>query len=210
MIAEAEILKAKKPKLYSLEEYFKLEEKALHKSEFRNGKIINMPGGTLAHNIIKVNITSRLFVALIENEDYYVFDSDQKIFIPVHMHNVYADASVVSGEPKMYQNSNQAIINPTLIVEVLSNSTGNYDRGEKFRKYQTLSSFKEYVLVDQDAPIVDVLCKIEDRNWQLKTYIGLDDVVELKSIGVNLNMSDIFKKVKNLKNPQTTLDFEGE
>lgn len=206
---EIKTLAKKKQQLYSLEAYFQLEEKAAYKSEFRNGKIKPISGGTIAHNRIKGRIYFLLCQFIDANDlDIEAFDSDQKTYISAYANNVYPDISVVIGAPQMYQKGNQAITNPALIIEVISNSTGNYDRSEKFRKYQTLSSFQEYVLVDQYTPVIDVFYKKGERDWQLKTYIGLDDVIQLHSINATLKMSDIYKKVKNLQDPQSTLNFD--
>jgi Uma2 family endonuclease len=204
----AEILVESKQRLYTIEEYFELEEKADYKSEFRNGKIVKMSGGTLSHNRIKITISSLLFMLALQMRTFETFDSDQKIYLPQFNHGVYADAAVVIGEPEMYKDGNQAILNPTLVIEVLSNSTSNYDRSAKFRKYQSLDSFKEYVLIDQEMPVIDVLYKEGERDWRMKTYIGLEDEIYLKSIDVMLKMSDIYQKIKDLKDPQTALEFE--
>ena len=198
----------KKETLYTLEKYFELEEKANYKSEFRNGKIVSrnigMAGGTLNHSKIMTNITVNLVNTVADNYD--VFNSELAIYIPKYNHAVYPDVCVVEGEPEMYQNRNRAILNPILIVEVASDSTDKYDRTNKFRKYKSLPSFKEYVLVDQDTPVVDVFFK-DKLGWRMKTYVGLDEMVHLQSIGLELKMAAIYKKVKGLIDPQAILDL---
>lgn len=203
----AEVLEHKKQRLYTIEEYFEMEEMAAFKSEFRNGKIIPMPGGTLSHNRIKVNIVKLL--GNLENDIFEILDSDQRVFLSRYKQSVYPDALAVLGEPKMHKNG-LAITNPTLVIEVLSNSTTNYDRGAKFRKYQSLESFQEYVLIDQEMPIIDVLYKEGERDWRMRTYIGLDDEVHFQSINVTLKMADIYQKIKDLKDPQAALEFNPE
>jgi len=208
-IMAADMLEKVKKKTYTLEEYFELEEKAVYKSEFQNGKIIPMPGGTINHNRIKIKISTRLSI-IVEKEglDWEVFDSDQKIFLPAINQSVYSDTCVVSGKLETYKSGNQAILNPVLIFEVASDSTSGYDRKGKFRKYNTLPSFREYVLVDQEPPVVDVLYKMEEGDWRMKTYIGLEAVIPLESIGVSLKMADIYKNVPDLKDPQSALEFD--
>lgn len=197
-------------RIYSSEEYFRLEEQAPFKSEFRNGKIYPMSGGTIEHNDISGNIylLLRLIAKTLETT-HRIFNSDQKIFIPAYNHGVYTDTCVVKGLPSRYEGETTAITNPMIVFEVLSNSTANYDRSAKFRKYQTLASFQEYVLIDQSMPIVDVLYKSE-KGWLMNTYIGLDTKVPLETLGVELAMTDIYENVNDLKNPQVSLDFPQE
>lgn len=136
-----------------------------------------------------------------------VLDSDLKIYIPAYNRSVYPDTCVATEKPALYNNNPHAITNPTLIVEVTSKSTGDYDRRGKFRMYQSLPSFTEYVLVDQNTPVIDVFYKIAENKWQMTSYVGLDKVVMLESLGITLNMADIYKKVTNLKDPQLAIDF---
>ncbi len=195
-------------KTYTLTTYFELEEKAPFKSEFANGKIIPMSGGSIPHNRIKSLIHFYLWLQVMTAKlDAEVFDSDQKIFIPSYNRNVYSDACIVEGAIEKYQEGNQAITNPTVVVEVLSKSTGYYDRGAKFIKYKTIPSFKEYILVNQDMPIVDVFFKKGENDWQLKTYIGLDQTVQLQSLNIQFSLADIYKNVDNLKDPQIAIEF---
>ncbi len=207
----SEVFAKSKKKIYTLEEYFEHEEKAVSKSEFQNGKIVPMAGGTLNHNRIKGDIFFEIKMSIRNNQiNCEVFDSDQKIYIPSVNHGVYSDTCVVCGKVETYRGGNQAILNPTLIVEVASDSTSGYDRTQKFRKYKSIPAFKEYVLVDQETPIVDVLFKMDSGDWRMKTYMGLEGEITLESIDVNLKMKDIYKNVPDLKDPQTVLEFDPE
>jgi Uma2 family endonuclease len=98
-----------------------------------------------------------------------------------------------------------AITNPSILFDVLSDSTGSYDRGEKFRKYKHLSSFREYILIEQDQPAIDVL--YENEIWEMHSFIGLDDVLILRSINVRIPLSDIYEDAKNLVLPQHKIDL---
>ncbi|NJN78155.1 MAG: Uma2 family endonuclease [Saprospiraceae bacterium] len=98
--------------------------------------------------------------------------------------------------------------NPTILFEVLSDSTMGYDRGEKFRKYKHLASFREYVLIEQDQPAIDVLYKNDDGIWEMHAFIGLDDALELRSINVKIPLSDIYEDAKDLVLPQHKIDLE--
>jgi Uma2 family endonuclease len=205
----ADILEKKSVQRYTLEEYFELEEKAAFKSEFRNGKIVKMAGGTYEHGVIHLAISSLLFMISMQRKDLQVFNSDQKIYLPKYNHSVFADTSALIGKREMYKGGNQALLNPMIIFEVLSNSTENYDKRGKFRKYQSIPSFQEYVLIEQEMPIIDVLTKKED-GWLMKTYIGLEEEIYLKSIDVTLKMADIYSKVENLKDPQSVFEFDED
>lgn len=196
-----------KEKLLTVEEYHKQEETATHKSEFINGKLSPMPGGSSNHADIIGNIYMSLRLTLKSlGKNFRVFNSELKIYIEAFKQNVYPDTFVVTEKPQ-YVDNKFSVSNPTLIVEVLSDSTGRYDRGQKFLKYKSLPSFAEYVLIEQDMPMVDVITKKED-NWIIKTYVGLEDTVVLESIGCEIPIADIYKNVEDLENPQGVLDFE--
>lgn len=196
-----------KEKLLTVEEYHKQEETATHKSEFINGKLSPMPGGSSNHADIIGNIYMSLRLTLKSlGKNFRVFNGELKIYIEPFKQNVYPDTFVVTEKPQ-YVDNKFSVSNPTLIVEVLSDSTGRYDRGQKFLKYKSLPSFTEYVLIEQDMPMVDVITKKED-NWIIKTYVGLEDTVVLESIGCEIPMADIYENVEDLENPQGVLEFE--
>lgn len=213
MIAEVALKKTEKQihKKYTLEEYFQLEDKSSVKNEFVNGKIIPMAGGTYNHNSISGTIYGLLFTLFFfSDKQIKAHNSDQKVYITAFNKIAYTDTCVTVGEPNFHQDGNQAITNPTLIVEVASKSTEQKDRTTKFRMYQSLPTFQEYVIVNQDMPIVEVFYKIEENKWQMTSYVGLDKVVKFETIGAELKMADIYKETINLQNPQTFIDFLEE
>ena len=114
---------------------------------------------------------------------------------------VYPDGSVYCGEPKFSKNDKNSLTNPIIIVEVLSDSTWGYDRGEKFWKYKHLPSFKEYVIIEQKVPVVEVSTRQADGAWRTVTTIGLDDSVHLYSIDCSISMKEIYHGVVGLKQP---------
>ena len=198
-------------KVYTLEEYFELEEKALYKSEFINGKISPMAGGTINHNTLCGTIYALLFMLYFNSEEEIsIHNSDQKIYIPDYNRSVYSDSCAIVGKTITYNKGDQAILNPTLIIEVASKSTEKYDRTGKFRLYQTLPSFKEYVLISQTTPVIEVFLKIDENKWQMTSYVGLDKTVAIESLGVTLKMADIYKKITDLKDPQSAIEFPEE
>jgi Uma2 family endonuclease len=168
------------PKKVSLEDYFRLEEKSLHKNEYHDGIIVPMAGAKLRHNLLASKINFELqYFAMLEKLDYKISNSDTKIRIDDYNKVVYPDAVVICANPEFYNNREDTICNPLIIVEVLSPSTKNYDRTTKFEMYRTVPSFKEYVLIHQDRPRVSVWTKQDDTSWILKDYVGVDAIAEL-------------------------------
>jgi Uma2 family endonuclease len=185
-------------RLISFEDYLEAEETATEKHEFHNGHLHTMPGGTDAHNYISGRIITAMNIALDEKEeDYFVYTSDMKVQIIASNKAVYPDATLIQGEPIYYLGRRSVVMNPLLIVEVLSDSTANYDKGDKFDYYRTLESFREYVLVSQDKPKVEVyfLQNPEEKLWKITTYEGLDKVVDLHSIGCQITMKQIYHRI---------------
>lgn len=191
-------------KLYTIEEYFDIIEKSNHKNEFRNGKIVEMPGGSFAHNKIIGNVYAQLDNLL--QDDYDVIHSEQAIYLPKYNHILYADNCIIKGEPQMYQGKKIALLNPLVIIEVASKSTEKYDRFAKFEKYKSIPTFKEYVIIDQEMPIVEVFL-LKNDIWKRSIYIGLDEILKIESVGVEVKMTAIYKKITDLLDPQTMLDL---
>lgn len=175
----------------SIKEYIELEEKSLQKNEFFGGEIYAMAGGKPSHALISNNIAAELRNSL-KGKPCLAYNSDLAI-ATAEDEFVYADASVVCGEIESYSEHPNAAKNPILVVEVLSDSSEKYDRGEKFRKYQQITSLKEYLLIAQDRIRVEVYSKHDNIIfWQYRSYESLDDVIELKSINCNIALSDIY------------------
>lgn len=192
---------------YTKEEYLAFEEASEDKHEYHAGRIIAMAGGTLDHSTISGNVFAALSSILkSRNKPCRPFNSDTKVYVEKSDHYVYPDASVVCGEVETHDVKNDGITNPVLIVEVLSDSTASYDRGAKFRKYCSLASFKEYVLITQDEPIVEVLFRDVDF-WRMTTTVGLDRSVRLNSLDIEIPMSLIYEYIDDLPMPQFGLDF---
>ncbi len=172
-----------KPRLVSLEAYYVAEEKSFEKNEYHNGIIVKMAGGTYNHGSLAVNASTLLNIFVEENDlDFRVNGSDLKIRIEEYNKIVYPDALVISEGPIYFNDRKDTITNPILIVEVLSNSTKNYDKTTKFEMYRTLASFKEYVLIHQDRKHVSVYSKQPDATWILRDYDGDDATATLYHI----------------------------
>lgn len=185
-------------KLYTIEEYLALEEKAETKHEFDNGKIKEMAGAKYNHNKIAAKIIIELGTQFkLKDSNCDVLGSDMKIYIPILDSFVYPDVAVICEKPQFYADREDVLMNPLLIVEVLSESTANYDREEKFEKYTTLPSIREYVLVSQDKPFVEAFYLHDPENelWKISHASKLEATVHLHSVDVTLKLEDIYKQI---------------
>ena len=181
-------------KTYTLDEYRALEEKAEFKSQYSDGEILPMSGGTINHNRIVRNFVSILDTAFRE-KPYEVFMSDLRVWIPQHSKATYPDVMVIAGEPIFNDNRSDEILNPCLIVEVLSKSTEGYDRGDKFLYYRSIAEFKEYLLVSQEEYFIEHYRKTGEGQWLLQEYRGNEKEIALESVNVSLVIKDVYEGV---------------
>ena len=184
---------------YTPEEYLALEEAADQRSEYCDGKIIPMTGGTVDHNQIAGNFYIALSIAL-RNQNYYSYIGDVRLWIPEKRIYTYPDVMVIAGQPKYYSNCRDTVTNPQVLIEVLSESTKAYDRSEKFQAYSTIASFQEYILVDQTKISIEQFSKTGIKQWAFRLYDEEDEVIELTSVPVQIPLTDLYDKV----------DFEAE
>jgi Uma2 family endonuclease len=183
LAALAPKIKSVERRRVSLDAYFRAEEKSLEKNEYHNGIILKMAGGTFNHDSLSMKTGTLMNVFVEENNlDFFINGSDLKIRIEEYDKIVYSDALVICEKPIYFANRKDTIINPILIVEVLSDSTQNFDRTTKFEMYRTLPSFREYVLIHQDRKQVSVWTRQTDGTWNLKDYKGDDAVAILHHI----------------------------
>ena len=182
-------------KRFTPEEYLALERVAEFRNEYHDGAIIPMSGGTLNHTRIGQNLYTVLNVALQSSELFEVYGSDLKLWIPKIRKYFYPDAMVGPVQPAEHGAAQRdAIENPVMIVEVLSISTAGRDRNEKFRSYQHIESLRQYVLISQQRSQVEVF-SLRHGFWVYKNYAGLDETVDLDSIGVTIPMAAIYRRV---------------
>jgi Uma2 family endonuclease len=187
----------RKLKTYTLAEYLRKEAKSVDKHEFINGNIIKMPYAKGPHNIIASNITVALGIAFEkEDKNLILFNSDQKVYFPSLDEGVYADTLAVSERPIYWDEEKLLLINPIVVVEVLSKSTQKYDRNGKFDKYKTLESIREYVLIRQDKCYAEVWYQVEKGLWKETIIENLSDMMPLQSIDIQLSMQRIYKNVE--------------
>lgn len=185
----------------SIAEYLKIESESDFKYEYHDGEVFAMAGGTIAHAFITGYVHGAIDSELEKkNSNCQALNSEAKIYIKAINCFVYPDTTVVCNELEKSKEGN-GICNPTLIVEVLSKSTEGYDRGDKFTKYRKISSLQEYVLIEQDRPKVEVFYKpLNTDLWRILTYEGLENIVRLESIDLDIPMSRIYRKILEQKN----------
>lgn len=180
---------------YSTEEqYLALEETAEYKSEYLDGEIIPITGGSTNHNRIAGNVYIALNFALPEQE-YDVFIGDVRLWIPKVRLYTYPDVMVIFGLPEYRNNRTDTITNPQVIVEVLSKYTKNYDRVDKFTFYKTIPSFREYILIDQTQIKIEQYSKTENKRWLYSEYDEEDTALVFNSFQLEVPLSAIYKKV---------------
>ncbi len=183
-----------KTKYYTPEEYLTLEEAAESKSEYHDGEIIPITGRTTNHNKIIGNFYFQLRLAL-RNKNYEIYINDVRLWIPEWKRYLYPDIMIIEGQP-LYQGENTTtIINPSIIIEVLSNSTKDYDRGDKFKYYRSINSLKEYILIDQYSYYLEQFSKQSENEWLFKTYSGEEQILALSSIDFQIVFSDIYEQI---------------
>lgn len=187
-------IRAKKEKYYTPERYLALEEKAEFRSEYDEGVITAMAGGTINHARITNNIDRSISNKL--RNSCESMTTDVKVQVEGFGKFYYPDVLVICGEPVFYEKRKDTITNPILVVEVLSDKTEAKDRGEKMLAYRALESLHEYVLVSQDKAIVEQYIKNADGNWIHKATIGLKSKVKFESIEVELDLEEIYQRVK--------------
>ncbi|MDZ7954009.1 Uma2 family endonuclease [Nostoc sp. DedQUE09] len=184
-----------KQRYYTPEEYLELEESADYKSEYIDGQIIPMAGGTVNHNQIALNLSTELNFAF-KKQNYRVFMGDIRLWILQKRTYTYPDVMILAGEPEFFNNRKDIILNPQIIVEVLSKSTKGYDREDKFQAYRTISTFQEYLLIDQTQIHVDQFSKTGKKQWTLREYDEEDEAIALVTVPFEISLQDLYNKVK--------------
>lgn len=173
-------------------EYLALERSSEVRHEYADGEVFAMAGGTLEHNLISANLTGELRAAL-KDRACFVCPADMRIRISSARYT-YPDVSVVCGEPAFEDPRRDTLLNPSVVFEVLSDSSESYDRGGKFAQYRTLASLTDYVLVDQREILIEHFSRQPDGTWVLRV-VGAGQRLELPSIGCGIAVEEIYLKV---------------
>ena len=185
---------------FTPEEYLEQERQAKTKSEYFAGQVYAMAGASGAHNIIVANALASLIVGL-RGRPCIVYASDMRVKISLAGLYTYPNVSIVCGEAQFDDNQKDTLLNPTVLIEVLSDSTEAYDRGRKFvyKHYHKLDSLAEYLLIDQDHAAIDRYVRQPDDRWLLTAYRGLDAVTVIDAIVCELPLAEVYDKVEGLE-----------
>ncbi len=183
-----------KKRIYTAEEYLELELAAETRSEYRNGDIIPMTGGTPNHNDISGNLYILLKSAL-KGKDYRIFYADQRLRIPAVNLYTYPDVMVVPKPLELQTGRRDTVVNPCFIAEVLSKSTQNYDRSEKFAAYRTIPTFQEYLLVDQHRVHVEHHVKTAVNQWLFSEYDDPSVILSFNAFEVQIQIADLYENI---------------
>jgi Uma2 family endonuclease len=180
--------------LLTPEEYLAAEREAETRSEYVDGVVYEMTGAHINHIRVVTNLTVELVLQL-RGRPVIVLPTRMKVRMPDSRKFLYPDISIVSGEPQFHDNRKDVIINPVLVIEVLSKSTEAFDRGLKFQAYQQLPSLREYLLVAQDAPSVEQYVRQDDGSWSYRAVAGLGASFTLPSVGCALALAAVYDRV---------------
>lgn len=179
---------------YTPEEYLAQEEVANFHHEYRNGQIIPMTGGSINHNQIAGNVYAFLRFMLRQTA-FKPYIGDLRLWIPHYNQYTYPDILLIQGQPVFQNQRTDTILNPCLIVEVLSKSTKDYDRTDKFRYYRSIPELQEYVLIDQYEVGIEQYTKAKNNSWLFRAYEADTEKIFLPSVNLEITISDIYENV---------------
>jgi len=180
---------------YTIEEYLEMEMEALVKHEYFRGELFAMSGAKLQHNKIAGNLYAILHTRL-KRKERRPYHSDQRIHIEANTLFTYPDISIVCGEEITLNNDDMNVLNPSVIIEILSPSTRNYDRGEKFKLYRDIPTLKEYILIDSETVHIETFRLNSIHRWELEEYNSPGEQLYIKTINEHFSISEIYDGVK--------------
>ncbi|MEO7264024.1 MAG: Uma2 family endonuclease [Ferruginibacter sp.] len=185
-------------KKFTIEQYLEIENAATEKHEYYQGEIFAMSGAKLTHVQITGNIYG-LFKNKLKGKPCQPYNSDLRIHIPPNTLFTYPDISIICGEPETLNNDEYNALNPIAIIEVLSPSTKNYDRGDKFKLYRDIPTLREYILVDSTSISVEQFYFNSQGNWELEEISRLETSLRFRNIEISFEMKEIYEGTKLLK-----------
>jgi Uma2 family endonuclease len=180
---------------FTIEDYLETETGSVQKHEYYNGEIFLMSGTRLDHNVITANLMGLLCPKL-KNSPCQVFGSDLRVYVEANGLFTYPDLSIVCGEPVTRENDEFNLMNPSGIIEVSSPSTKEYDRGDKFKLYQELSTLREYVLIDSKSVLVEQFVKNANGEWILQRYNEPEEFLQIETVGISLSLKEIYDRTQ--------------
>ncbi|MEP6952321.1 MAG: Uma2 family endonuclease [Ginsengibacter sp.] len=182
-------------KFYTIPEYLEMEREALEKHEYYKGAIFAMSGTSARHNIISINIIIALGIAL-KGKSCRPYGSDMRIHIPENSLFTYPDISIICGDVITLREDEDTATQPIVIIEILSPSTKNYDRGQKFMLYRAIPTLKEYILIDSQSIHAEHFAINKEGLWQLKEYNKSGEKISIETLNVQLLLEDVYERSK--------------
>jgi Uma2 family endonuclease len=187
------------PKI-SEEQYLALDRAAEVRSEYVDGEMYAMSGGSMNHAQLQSNILVEFHTGL-RDRDCRIYASEFRVCVSANRNYLYPDVVIVCGKPQLPDARQDILLNPTAIFEVLSPSTASYDRGPKFRQYRAIESLKEYVLVDQNQVLIERYSRQESGLWTYRDYQSLDDELKIDTIGASVPLRRVYDQVEFPEQP---------
>ena len=177
------------------EEYLEKERKAAFKSEYYAGEVFAMAGASPRHTLIVANTIYRL-VGQLKDRTCTVHPNDLRVKVTLASLYTYPDIVVVCGTPRYEDRQKDTLLNPNILVEVLSDSTEAFDRGQKFAMYRAVKSLTDYLLIAQNQALIEHFVRRPNGHWMLSDYRGMEAIVSIASIGCTLPLADVYDKVE--------------
>ena len=181
-------------KYISIEEYLELEEKSPEKNEYYQGEIFAMAGGSFAHNQVVGNTIVDIGQFL-KDKKCRIFPSDLKVHIEANSLFTYPDLSIICGKPEFWNNRTDTVLNPSVIIEVLSPRTNDYDHGEKFMLYRNIPSLKEYILIASTEVRLEQYIKQTPNEWKFIEYKSAEDQITIPTINFSTLLQEFYRDV---------------
>jgi Uma2 family endonuclease len=179
---------------FTIEEYLEMENASTQKHEYYKGEIFAMSSAKLNHNKIFASLFSTLGSKL-KGKSCKPYGSDLRVYIESNSLFTYPDITIVCGKVETKNDDELNVLNPTVIIEILSSSTKNYDRGDKFKLYRDIPTLKEYVLIDSEMIGVEIFRLNANRNWELEEYKSLDKELCIQIVDTSIQLIDIYEDV---------------
>jgi len=182
----------------SIDEYLEMENASSEKHEYYQGEIFAISGAKVPHNIIATNLVVALTIKL-KGKSCRPFNSDQRIHVEANTLFTYPDISIICGDIITRNNDDYNVLNPTVLIEVLSRSTKNYDGGEKFKLYRDIPTLREYVLVDSESIHIEIFRLNANNHWELEEYNKGSRTILIQAINTPLSIEEIYEETELFK-----------
>jgi len=179
----------------SIEEYLELENTSSDKHEYYAGEVFMMSGAKLNHNLIFTNIFG-LLSSTLKGKTCKPFGSDLRIHIPENSLFTYPDITIICGKTQSLNDDEMNFLNPSVIIEIASKSTRNYDRGDKFKLYRDIVSLREYIIIDSENIFIENFRLNNNNHWELEEYKTLNDILSIKTVETTIALKDIYEAVQ--------------